>query len=168
MPEGEVAFDDRFHGRQSVDVHEQVGDFIVASKAGLPAYQLAVVVDDARQGVTQVVRGDDLLRSTGRQLLLYRLLGLTPEPTYTHLPLVLGPDGRRLAKRHGDTRLDTYRKRGVRPQRIIGLLAWWCGITKHPTEMDAAAFAQAFDLGTLGQDPVTFTEENEAWLLAGC
>lgn len=168
VPEGEVAFDDRLHGPQSIDVHQQVGDFIVASKAGLPAYQMAVVVDDAAQGVTQVVRGDDLIRSTGRQLLLYRRLGLIPEPTYTHLPLVLGPDGRRLAKRHGDTRIDTYRRRGVSAERIMGLLASWSGIVDDPVEMSARTFAEAYDLDRLGQDPVTFTKEDEAWLLHGC
>jgi glutamyl-tRNA synthetase len=168
VPEDNVTFDDCLHGPQSVDVHKQVGDFIVASKSGLPAYQLAVVIDDARQGVTQVVRGDDLTSSTGRQLLLYRKLGLTPEPTYTHLPLVLGHDGRRLAKRHGDTRLDTYRQRGVSAKRVIGLLASWSGMGDHRAEMTANEFAGAFDLGRLGRDPVIFTEEDEAWLLAGC
>ena len=168
VPEGEVTFDDRLHGHQSVDVHQQVGDFIVASKAGLPAYQLAVVVDDARQGVTQVVRGDDLIGSTGRQLLLYQRLGLGPIPTYTHLPLVLGHDGRRLAKRHGDTRLDTYRQRGVSAERVIGLLASWSGMGDHPAEMSAGAFAEVFDLDRLRRDPVIFTEEDEAWLLQGC
>jgi glutamyl-tRNA synthetase len=168
VPEGETAFDDTLHGEQSVDVHQQVGDFIVASKAGLPAYQLAVVVDDARQGVTQVVRGDDLIRSTGRQLLLYGRLGLGPVPTYTHLPLVLGTDGRRLAKRHGDTRLDTYRRRGVEPERVVGLLASWSGIGDHRAEMSAGEFADAFELGRLGRDPVTLTEKDEAWLLHGC
>lgn len=168
VPEGEVNFDDRLHGPQAIDVQRQVGDFIVASKAGLPAYQLAVIIDDARQGVTQVVRGDDLIGSTGRQLLLYHRLGLEPVPTYTHLPLVLGHDGRRLAKRHGDTRLDTYRQRGVSAERVIGLLASWSGMGDHPAEMSAGAFAEAFDLDRLGRDPVTFTEEDEAWLLKGC
>lgn len=168
VPEGDITFEDQLHGPQSIDVHQQVGDFIVASKAGLPAYQLAVVIDDARQCVTQVVRGDDLIRSTARQLLLYRLLGLQPEPTYTHLPLVLGQDGRRLAKRHGDTRLDTYRQRGVRPERLVGLLAFWSGITTDRTEMETHTFAQAFDPGKLGLEPVTFTKEDEAWLLADC
>ena len=162
---GEVAFDDRLHGRQAVDVHAQVGDFIVASKAGLPAYQLAVVIDDARQGVTQVVRGDDLIRSTGRQLLLYERLGLGPVPAYTHLPLVLGPDGKRLAKRHGDTRLDHYRKQGVLAERIIGLLASWSGILDAPEPMSAMDFAQAFDLNKMSHEPAVYTEENEAWLL---
>lgn len=168
VPDGEVAFVDRLHGTQSVDVQQQVGDFIVASKAGLPAYQLAVVIDDARQGVTQVVRGDDLIRSTGRQLLLYRLLELEPVPTYTHLPLVLGPDGRRLAKRHGDTRLDHYRGQGVSAKRIIGLLAYWSGVVHRLCELDTDAFVEGFSMDRLGRGPVTFTKEDEAWLLAGC
>ena len=163
--EGDVTFDDQMHGPQSVDVHAQVGDFIVASKAGLPAYQLAVVIDDARQGITQVVRGDDLIRSTGRQLLLYQRLGLEPVPTYTHLPLVLGPDGKRLAKRHGDTRLDTYRKQGIPAERIIGLLAAWSGIVDQPEPMSAADFAKTFEISKMSKQPVTHTQETETWLL---
>lgn len=165
VPDEAVHFVDRLHGPQDVDVYGQVGDFIVASKAGLPAYQLAVVIDDARQGVTQVVRGDDLIRSTGRQLLLYRLLGLGPVPAYTHLPLVLGDDGRRLAKRHGDTRLDHYRELGVPAERIIGLMAYWSSLTAKRVEMAASAFTEGFNLDRLGRDPVTFTKEDEAWLL---
>lgn len=167
VPDEAVHFVDRLHGPQDVDVYGQVGDFIVASKAGLPAYQLAVVIDDARQGVTHVVRGDDLIRSTGRQLLLYRLLGLGPVPTYTHLPLVLGHDGRRLAKRHGDTRLDHYRELGVPAERIIGLMAYWSGVTADRVEVDAGAFTEGFNLDRLSRDPVTFTKEDEAWLLGG-
>ncbi len=129
IPDEIIAFDDALHGKQRMNVQQQVGDFVVATKSGMPAYQLAVVVDDARQGVTEVVRGDDLLRSTARQIWLYRMLELTPLPRYVHLPLVLGSDGRRLAKRHGDTRLSHYRKMGVPAERIIGLLAWWSGVT---------------------------------------
>jgi len=167
VPDEQIEYRDVVHGPQSFNIQQQVGDFVVATKQGLPAYQLAVVVDDARQGVTQVVRGDDLLGSTCRQLLLYRMLGLTPVPTYTHLPLVLGPDGRRLAKRHGDTRIDTYRQRGVTAVRIIGLLARWSGIEQRLTEMSADEFARRFDLAKLGHEPVTMTQEDEAWLLDG-
>src|SRR5205807_8627291 len=112
-------------------LHRVGGDFVVwkaprPGVPGTPAYQLAVVVDDAEQGVTDVVRGDDLVPSTPRQLLLYRALGLTP-PRFSHVPLVVGPDGRRLAKRHGDTRLAALRGAGVRPEVLLGLLAWSCG-----------------------------------------
>src|SRR5436190_1671390 len=80
----------------------------------------------AAMGVTEVVRGDDLVPSTPRQLLLYRALGLTA-PAFAHVPLVVGPDGRRLAKRHGDTRLAALRAAGVSAERLLGLLAWSCG-----------------------------------------
>lgn len=165
VPEGELCFDDAIAGPQSHDVQAQVGDFVVATKAGLPAYQLAVVVDDHRQGVTDVVRGDDLLRSAARQLLIYRMLSLRPEPTYWHVPLVLGPDGRRLAKRHGDTRLAWFRERGVSAGRLVALLAKWCGITDHPETMTAAQFAQRFKLDRLPRHPVTFQPGDLAWLL---
>jgi glutamyl-tRNA synthetase len=91
-----VAFEDRLHGR----VEGVVDDFVVRRNDGAPAYNLAVVVDDAAQRIEEVVRGDDLLDTTARQLFLARALGLT-EPSYAHVPLVLGPDGTRLAKRHG-------------------------------------------------------------------
>ncbi|MBI1372958.1 MAG: tRNA glutamyl-Q(34) synthetase GluQRS [Phycisphaera sp.] len=165
-PDGEIVFDDGFAGRQAIDVQATVGDFVVASKAGLPAYQLAVVVDDHDQGVTHIVRGDDLITSTPRQLLLYRLLGYEPTPSYTHVPLVLGEDGHRLAKRHGDTRVSTYRDAGVSAERIVGLIAGWCGLGER-TEMTAAEFAEAFDLAGLPRESVTFTGDDDRWLTEG-
>lgn len=167
VPDEPIEYEDLLHGKQVFNIQQQVGDFVVATKMGLPAYQLAVVVDDARQGVTQIVRGDDLLSSACRQLLLYRLLELSPIPTYTHLPLVLGPDGRRLAKRHGDTRIDTYRQRGITAHRVVGLLAKWSGIIDRYDEVSAQTFADRFELDNLSRDPVTMTQEDEAWLLDG-
>jgi glutamyl-tRNA synthetase len=170
VPDEPVAFDDAFAGKQEHFPSRTIGDFVVwtrrdPKRPGQPAYQLAVVVDDHRQGVTQIVRGDDLLDSAARQILLYRALGLAPEPSYTHLPLVRGQDGRRLAKRHGDTRLDAYRLRAVTPQRIIGLIAHWSGVTKgRPRPMDAQEFREAFNLRTMSTGPVTFTAEDDAWL----
>jgi glutamyl-tRNA synthetase len=165
-PEGLVRFDDAFAGPQTQEPARTIGDFVVWTRRGVPAYQLAVVVDDARQGVTDVVRGDDLLDSAGRQILLYRALGLAPEPTYTHLPLVRGPDGRRLAKRHGDTRLETYRAAGVSRDRIVGLLASWSGITprEEPREMAPTEFMERLDLTRMSPDAVVFTAKDEAWL----
>jgi glutamyl-tRNA synthetase len=121
-------------------------------------------VDDARQGITDVVRGDDLLPSAARQQLLYRALGVLP-PRWWHLPLVLGPDGRRLAKRNGDTRLETYRQQGVSPQRILGLMGFWCGLCQQPIEMTLADFLTAFQLDTLPRAPVVFSEDEHAWLM---
>lgn len=160
---GEVSFVDEFAGAQRFEPARSVGDFMIWTKRGHPAYQLAVVVDDARQGVTRVVRGDDLLDSTARQLLLIRALGLTP-PRYFHVPLVRGEDGRRLAKRHGDTRLDAYREAGVPAERVIGLLASWCGIGGERRAMSAGGFLGAFDADRLPSRDVIYTEDDERWL----
>ncbi|HMP16167.1 MAG TPA: glutamate--tRNA ligase family protein, partial [Gemmatales bacterium] len=100
------AFEDYFVGHIP-SRPEFGGDFVVWKNNNTPAYQLAVVVDDAAMSVTEVVRADDLIPSTPRQLQLYQSLDLKP-PRYAHVPLVVGQDGRRLAKRHGDTRLASY------------------------------------------------------------
>ena len=163
VPDETVEFTDVFAGPQVVNVQRLVGDFVVATRAGLPAYQLAVVVDDHDQGVTQVVRGDDLISSTPRQMLLYRELDLGEPPRYLHVPLVLGEDGRRLAKRHGDTRLSTFREGQIEAERIIGLIAGWCGMAREP--MTAAAFAGRFDLQRLSHGPVTYTDADRRWLM---
>ncbi|MEC9374694.1 MAG: tRNA glutamyl-Q(34) synthetase GluQRS [Planctomycetota bacterium] len=162
-PDEEVVFDDAFAGPQRRRPSETIGDFVVWTKRAAPAYQLAVVVDDHRQGVTQIVRGDDLIDSAARQVLLYRALRLEPVPEYTHVPLVAGEDGRRLAKRHGDTRLSHYREQGVSAERIIGLLAGLSGMERRP--QSAQAFAEGFDLATLPKGDVVFTKEDDAWLL---
>ncbi|MEM1355331.1 MAG: glutamate--tRNA ligase family protein [Planctomycetota bacterium] len=167
VPDEAVCFVDQVLGERRVNVQRQVGDFVVATKAGLPAYQLAVVVDDARQGVTDVVRGSDLVDSTARQLLLYRHLVIGPVPAYYHLPLVYGVDGLRLAKRHGDTRLVRYREQGIPAQRVVGLLAYWAGLVDRPEPMDALAFARLLEPDRLPSGSVTFTPEHEQWLQAG-
>jgi len=133
---------------------------------------LAVVVDDAEAGVTDVVRGDDLLDSAPRQILVYRALGLAERvPRYYHLPLVIGPDGRRLAKRHGDTRLSYYRERGVPPGRVLALLARWSGMESVGPAADARAvlseMLERFTLDALPRSPITFTNDDDAWLRAG-
>jgi len=125
-------FVDGFRGLITLDPREIGGDFVVGKSDRAPAYQLAVVVDDAEMGVTHVIRGDDLLPSTPRQLLLYRALDFAEPPQYFHVPLVRGPDGKRLAKRHGEARLAIYRERGVRPEMIVGYLAWSCGWIAKP------------------------------------
>ena len=162
VPDGPTPFTDAVHGAQAPDLAALVGDFTVWTKRAVPAYQLAVVVDAHRQGVTKIVRGDDLLDSAARQLLLYRALNLGPEPAYTHLPLVRGPDGLRLAKRHGDSRVDGYREAGVSPERVIGLLACWSGLSRRP--MTAAEFRDSFDLKAMPKTSVVFTKADDDWL----
>ena len=160
---GRVEFDDTLMGHQRFDTDAMGGDFIVWTKRQAPSYQLAVVVDDHDAGVTQVVRGRDLLDSAARQLLLYRALGLEPEPVYTHLPLVLGHDGRRLAKRDRDTHIASYSAQGG-SERVIGLIASWAGIAPEPTPMTISAFLDAFDPDTLPREDLVFTQEDARWL----
>ncbi|QDE81187.1 tRNA glutamyl-Q(34) synthetase GluQRS [Myxococcus xanthus] len=123
---GEVRFVDGLQGPYSQDVDAVVGDFVVRRNDGVASYQLAVVVDDAATDITHVLRGDDLLSSTPRQLQLYTSLDLRA-PEFLHVPLVLGEDGKRLAKREGAFALAELRERGVAPERVLGLLASWSG-----------------------------------------
>jgi glutamyl-Q tRNA(Asp) synthetase len=123
-PAGAIAFRDAVFGEQREDVACSVGDFVVRRADGPFAYQLAVVVDDGAQAVTQVVRGSDLLSSTARQIALQRAFGL-PEPSYAHLPLVLGPSGAKLGKRDGALALATLDEARIRDTlrralRILG------------------------------------------------
>ena len=120
VPDGTIAFEDRVRGRIEEEVSRAVGDFVVRRADGPFAYQLAVVVDDAAQGVTEVVRGGDLLSSTARQIALQRALGL-PTPAYTHLPLVLGSDGKKLGKRDGALPLETLDEKQVRESLALAL-----------------------------------------------
>jgi len=151
-----VDWTDLFAGPVVSNPARELGDFVIAKADGTPAYQLAVVVDDAAMGITHVVRGDDLLDSTPRQILLYRTLGLDEEiPQYMHLPLIVGDDGRRLAKRHGDTRLSTYRENGVSPARVLGLMAKWCGLGEYD-EIDLSTMLQKFDLEKVPRERIVF------------
>ncbi|MEM1071195.1 MAG: tRNA glutamyl-Q(34) synthetase GluQRS [Planctomycetota bacterium] len=161
---GAVPFDDRLAGSFAPDPSASVGDFVVWTKRGQPSYQLAVVVDDARQGVTDVVRGRDLIDSAARQIRLIEALGIEPRPVYAHHPLVRGTDGRRLAKRHGDTRLEHYRGLGVSPERIIALLARWAGLHGAPDRISASEFAARWSPRTMPLEDPVFTPEDDRWL----
>lgn len=152
------AFDDGFRGPVRLDLRTLGGDFVVWKSDGTPAYQLAVAVDDADMGVTEVVRGDDLVPSTPRQLLLYEALALTP-PRFVHVPLVVGPDGRRLAKRHGDTRLASLRAAGVRPEALVGLLAWSCGWLAAIEPIAPTELVGRFDLSAIPRQPFVLHPE---------
>lgn len=149
------SFRDLVTDDQSCNVARELGDFVVVKSDGTPAYQLAVVVDDHEMGVTEVLRGDDLLPSTFRQLELYDFFNWQ-SPAFAHVPLVVGPDGRRLAKRHGDTRLSTLRQQGVKPEQLIGLLAWSCGLRPSPMPCRAVDLLDGFHLQRVKREPFVF------------
>ncbi|RUL89795.1 tRNA glutamyl-Q(34) synthetase GluQRS [Tautonia sociabilis] len=149
-----VAWDDLFRGRLEMVPSAIEGDFVVGRSDGSPSYQLAVVVDDAAMGVTQVIRGDDLISSTPRQLLLYRALELVP-PRFGHVPLVLGPDGRRLAKRDESIKLSTLREGGMDPRRLVG----WIGETLGMGSGEPASpseYLRRFEPDLVPEGPVAF------------
>ena len=130
VPDEDITFTDGCMGPHTENLLRDCGDFYLRRADGVFAYQLAVVVDDARMGVTEVVRGADLLSSTARQLYLYRLLGL-PAPKFAHCPLLLAPDGRRLSKRDGDQSLENLRAKYT-AEEIVGRLAFAYGLQPEP------------------------------------
>lgn len=151
-----VCVDDIFAGHYEQDVAAALGDFPVARDENGAGYTLAVVVDDAAMGVTEVVRGDDLLAATPAQVLLQRALGL-PTPAYCHVPLVVGADGRRLAKRHGDTRIASYRAAGVKAERLLGALAASCGWAEPGECLSLVELLPRFSLETLPHAPLVIS-----------
>ncbi len=150
------AFDDALKGPVAQDVAAEVGDFVVRRNDGVASYQLAVVVDDAASGITDVLRADDLLASTPRQLALYQALGLTP-PRYAHVPLLLGEDGKRLAKREGASAVSELRQAGVAAEKVVGLLARWSGLGDgRPVRADE--LVESFRLEKVPREPVVVRE----------
>ena len=152
-----VAFDDAFAGHYEQDVSRTLGDFPLARDEFGAGYTLACAVDDLLMGVTEVVRGDDLLPATPAQILLARALSKAIDgcrmPSYCHVPLVVGKDGKRLAKRHGDTRIATYREAGKSPEELLGFLAASCGWAAKGECVSLADLVPRFDLGTIPHSP---------------
>ncbi|MFT9370924.1 tRNA glutamyl-Q(34) synthetase GluQRS [Paenibacillus polymyxa] len=155
-PDAIISFHDQVAGHVSFAAAEG-GDFIIKRADGMFSYQLAVV-DDADMHMTDVLRGYDLLDSTPRQLLLYQALGLQP-PRFAHVPLVLGPDGRRLAKRHGGVALRAMRRQGVTPEAVIGWLAYFSGLLDTPEPVKAVDLIDGFHLDKLPKEPVILTKQ---------
>ncbi len=165
-----VGVTDELHGQRIYQPSASDGDFIIWTKSGYPAYQLAVVVDDAAQGVTDVVRGSDLLPSAALQTLVYRALNLPP-PRWWHLPMVVDASGSRMAKRRGSQSLSALRTAKVAPQKLVGLVAQWIGAQRHLQPMDAAAFRHLLTPSMLRTwcaravgYPPTFTAQHLEWL----
>ena len=152
-----VSFDDAFAGHYEQNVSEILGDFPLARDEFGAGYTLACTVDDLLMGVTEVVRGDDLLAATPAQILLARALSKAVDgcrlPSYCHVPLVVGRDGKRLAKRHGDTRIATFREQGKAPGEILGFLAASCGWAEKGEPVSLCDLLTRFDLGTIPHEP---------------
>ena len=147
VPEETVSFFDRIQGTFAQNLARECGDFILRRSDGVYAYQLAVVVDDAAMGVTQVVRGSDLLDSTPRQIWLQEQLGL-PRPEYGHVPLLLSPEGRRLAKRDRDQELGELQCRYTAPE-LVGRLAYLANLIPEPAPIAPAALLPFFSWSKL-------------------
>ena len=160
VPEEEIVFEDGVYGLVRQNLRQECGDFVVRRSDGVHAYQLAVVVDDALMGITHVLRGADLLSSTPRQLYLYRLLGYAA-PLFSHVPLLVDEKGVRLSKRHGALAVAVLRERGVRAEKIIGLLAWLAGLLPALEEAQPQELVNLFDLKKISRQDIIVSET--AW-----
>lgn len=156
VPEKIFSFDDGVMGHYLEYLPTDCGDFILRRSDGVFAYQLAVVLDDAMMGVTEVVRGGDLLTSTPRQLFLYEQLGLTP-PAFYHLPLLTASDGRRLSKRDGDLDLGALRKR-FSPNELLGILAFCSGIIPSPESIGMRELIGIFNWSKIPKSDIALPE----------
>lgn len=159
----EVTFDDLVRGPISFHT-DVIGDQVLLRADGSPAYNFAVVVDDGLMGVTHVVRGEDHISNTPRQLLIYEALDLTP-PKFGHVAMVLGPDHARLSKRHGATSVDEFREKGYLPEALLNylaLLSWSPGEGQEIVPL--AEMAKRFSLSDVGHSASVFDEEKLAWV----
>lgn len=157
VPDTTIEVMDGVQGLYRENLRRDCGDFIIRRADGVFVYQLAVVVDDGEAGVTEVVRGRDLLSSTPRQMYLQTLLGL-PHPKYYHVPMLLSGDGRRLSKRDGDMGLETLARR-MSPQAVLGRLAWWAGLVETPAPVDLDTLVATFSWEKVRKTDIPVTGE---------
>lgn len=153
VPDEVISFKDAIMGEVKQNLASECGDFILRRSDGVFAYQLAVVVDDALMGVNQVVRGEDLLDSTPRQIWLQRQLGFET-PQYGHIPLLYGEDGHRLSKRQKDMDLGAIRRAGATPEQVIGRLAHWAGLIEREQAVSAAELVEEFAWERIQKEPI--------------
>jgi glutamyl-tRNA synthetase len=160
---GETVFQDGVRGEVRFD-HKQVDDFIILRSDGTPTYHLASTVDDVDYDITHVIRGEDLLSSTPKHILLTEALGAEP-PVYAHLSLLMGPDGKKLSKRHGDTAMSTYRIAGYVPDAMnnyLALLGWSGGSEEDVVPL--ADMETRFDLAAVSRNPAVFDPKKLEWM----
>ena len=152
VPDRVWTVEDKVQGHYTCNLATECGDMVVRRADGIYVYQLAVTVDDGEAGVTEVVRGMDLLSSAPRQMYLQELFGF-PHPEYAHVPMLLAPDGRRLSKRDRDLDLGQLRQR-ITPERLIGALAFAAGLTEKPEAVSARELAGEFAWEKLKKDSI--------------
>ncbi len=163
VPEGVTAWDDAVHGRLEFD-NADIEDFIILRSDGTPIYNMAVVSDDAEMRITHVIRGDDHISNTPKQILLYRALGYEV-PTFAHVPMILGPDGKRLSKRHGATAVGEYRTQGILPWAMVNFLAllgWSPGDDREVMSLDE--LIANFSLDGINKKSAIFDTQKLEWL----
>ena len=156
VPDREVALHDLVQGDYRENLLTQCGDFVVRRADGVYVYQLAVTVDDGEAGVTEVVRGWDLLGSAPRQMYLQELFGFD-HPTYAHIPMLMAPEGRRLSKRDQDLDMGALRQR-LKPEQLIGVLAHAAGLTETASPISAAELSTIFDWSKIRGREIVVTE----------
>jgi glutamyl-tRNA synthetase len=161
--EGETLVHDRIRGDVSFP-NDAIADFVIARSDGSPLYNLAVAVDDRDMGITHVVRGDDHLSNTPRQVMILRALGAEP-PAYAHVPLLHGPDGKKLSKRHGAASVQELREAGYLPEAVrnyVALLGW--GLDETTTFFTTEELVRHFSLERVSRNPAVFDEEKLRWM----
>jgi glutamyl-tRNA synthetase len=162
-PDGETVFRDGVHGDIRTN-NRDISDFVLLRRDGTPVYQVAVVADDMYLGVTHIIRGDDHITNTPKQILIYQALGL-PVPQFAHVPLILGPDKKRLSKRHGATSVTEYRDRGILPEAMrnfLALLGWNPGDDREILSLDE--LIQAFSVEAINPSGAVFDEAKLDWM----
>jgi glutamyl-tRNA synthetase len=161
-PEGETTFVDRIKGAITFR-HEELDDLIIQRSDGTPTYNFVVVVDDAEMGINLVLRGDDHINNTPRQIILYQALGY-PVPEFAHVPMILGSDKKRLSKRHGATSVMAYQEQGFLPEALVNYLVrlgWSCGDEEI---FSMAELIEKFSLDNVGRSAGVFNPEKLLWL----
>lgn len=165
VPEETIGFQDGVHGWVEVS-GKDLEDFVILRRDGTPTYHLAVVVDDAFMGITHIIRGDEHLLNTPKQIILYRALG-HPVPQFAHVPLILGRDKKKLSKRHGATSINWYRDQGYLPEAMVnylGLLGWSPGDDRNFITREE--LIQLFDISGIMSHGAIFDEAKLRWLNA--
>jgi glutamyl-tRNA synthetase len=162
---GETAWDDVVRGRIAFPI-DVLDDFVIVRTDGLPTYNFACVVDDHAMGITHVIRGDDHISNTPRQLLLYAALGVAP-PVFAHASMILGPDGKRLSKRHGATSIEAFGEMGIVPEGMVNFLALLGWALDGQQELfSLAELERVFTIERIGANPAVFNLEKLEWVNA--